>query len=80
MVNALIKLSEDANRVLNIVKARFGLKDKGEAIEFIISKYSEEENEPELRPDFVEKIRKTEHQKGFEFRSVNELRAKYNGL
>ena len=63
MVNALIKLSENSNRVLNIVKARFGFRDKGEAIEFIISRYSEEENEPELRKDFILKMMKIEGQK-----------------
>lgn len=63
MVSALVKLSDNANRVLNIVKARFGLKDKGEAIELIISKYSEEENEPELKEDFIRKFKEIEKQR-----------------
>ncbi len=33
MVKALINLSENANRVLNVVKARNRLKDKSEAVE-----------------------------------------------
>jgi len=32
MVNALIKLDENTNRVLNIVKARYGFKDKVKAV------------------------------------------------
>lgn len=63
MVNALIKLDENTNRVLNIVKAKYGFKDKGEAVEFVISKYIEAEEEPELRPEFIEKIREIEKQK-----------------
>ncbi len=64
MVNALIKLDENTNKVLNIVKARQGLKDKGEAVEFIVSKFIEIENEPELQVGFIKKIRNIEKQKG----------------
>lgn len=63
MVQALVKINEDTNRVLNVVKAKYELKDKGEAIEFVVHKYIDIESEPELRPEFVEKIRKIEKQK-----------------
>jgi hypothetical protein len=63
MVQALITINENANRVLNIVKAKFDFKDKSEAIEYIISKYIEYENEPELKPEFVEKIKKIKKEK-----------------
>ena len=53
MVQALVELDENTNRVLNIVKAKFSLKDKGEAIQFVVSEYIEFENEPELKPDFI---------------------------
>lgn len=36
MVKALITLSEHENRVLNIVKGKFGLRNKSEAISLII--------------------------------------------
>ena len=61
MIQALVKLDENTNRVLNIVKAKYGLKDKGEAIEFVVNKYSEEE--PELKQEFVEKINRLHKQK-----------------
>jgi hypothetical protein len=63
MVNALINLNENANRILNIIKAKYDLKDKGEAIEFIIQRYIEQEDEPELLPEFVEKIKEVERQR-----------------
>lgn len=63
MVQALIKLNDNINRVLNIVKAKYGLKDKSEAIEFIVNKYIEFENEPELRPEFIEKMKKIKKEK-----------------
>ncbi|MCK4347928.1 MAG: DUF2683 family protein [Thermoplasmatales archaeon] len=63
MTQALIKLNENINRVLNIVKAKYDLKDKSETIEFIVKKYIEFENEPELRPEFIEKINKIKKEK-----------------
>ncbi len=63
MVQALIEIDENTNRVLNVVKAKYNLKDKGKAIEFVVEKFIEEENEPELKPEFIEKIRQIEKQK-----------------
>ena len=62
------------NRVLNVVKAKYGLKDKGQAIQMVVSKYIKEEDEPELRPEFIEKLRKIKKQKGVQFKSIDELR------
>ena len=63
MVQALVEIDENTNRVLNIVKAKYDLKDKGEAIKLVVSEYINYENEPELKPEFVEKIRKISMQK-----------------
>ena len=62
MVKALVEIDENTNRVLNVVKAKYDLKDKAQAIGFVVRKYVQEE-EPELRPDFIEKMRKIEKQK-----------------
>jgi hypothetical protein len=69
MVQALIELNENTNRVLNIVKAKFNLKDKGEAIEYVVNEYIEFENEPELKPDFIERIKKIKKQKSIRVES-----------
>lgn len=63
MVQALIDLNENTNRVLNIVKAKYNLKDKGEAIEFVVSDYIENEGEPELKPEFIKKMEEIKKQK-----------------
>ena len=63
MIQALLKLDENTNRVLSVVKAKYGLKDKGEAIELVVKRYIESEDEPELRPEFIKKIRQIEKQK-----------------
>ena len=63
MTQALVKLNENINRVLNIVKAKYDLKDKSETIEFIVKKYIEYEDEPELKPEFIKKINKIKKEK-----------------
>ena len=63
MVQALIELDENANRVLNIVKAKLGLNDKSEAVKVLIDYYIEHEAEPELMPEFIKRIKKAERGK-----------------
>ena len=52
----MINISENANQVLNIVKARYNLKDKSQAIEKITLQFGQEIMEPELRPEFIQKM------------------------
>lgn len=66
MVQALVDLDENTNRVLNVVKAKFDLKDKSEAIQFVVTEYIEMEQEPELKPEFIEKMNKIMKQKSIQ--------------
>jgi len=59
MVKNVIELDERESRVINIVKAKYGLKDKSQALSIIIKRYEECELEPELRPEFVKEIEET---------------------
>ena len=59
MVKNVVNLSERENRVINIVKAKYGLKDKSQALSVIINRYEECELEPELKPEFVKEIEET---------------------
>ena len=58
MVQAVINIDENTNRVLNIVKAKFGLKDKSEAINLVVNEYEQAALEPELRPEYRVKLNK----------------------
>ncbi|MBW2976200.1 DUF2683 family protein [Candidatus Woesearchaeota archaeon] len=58
MVQAVINIDERTNRVLNIVKAKFGLKDKSEAINLVVNEYEQVSLEPELRPEYRTKLAK----------------------
>lgn len=74
MVQNIIELGEREDRVLNIIKAKFGLKNKSEAVAFIAQKYEESFLEPELRPEYLEKLQKIRKGKYIKFNSISELR------
>lgn len=74
MVKAMIDISSEANQILNIVKAKYNLRGKSEAITKIAIDYGEEMIEPELRPEFIDELKKIKKQKGIVFSSVDELR------
>jgi len=63
MVKAIVNINERANRVLNIVKAKHGLKTKSEAINKVVNEYGKSLLEPELRPEFIEKIKERQKEK-----------------
>ncbi|PIN94940.1 antitoxin, partial [Candidatus Pacearchaeota archaeon CG10_big_fil_rev_8_21_14_0_10_30_48] len=50
MVQSIIDINEDEDRILNIVKAKYGLKNKSQAVAFITRKYGDSFLEPELKP------------------------------
>lgn len=60
MVSAMIDIPEKVNHVLNIVKARYKLKTKSEAIAKVVSEYGSEILEPEIRPEYIKKLKKIE--------------------
>ena len=74
MVQNIIKIGEREDRVLNIVKAKFGLKNKSEAVAIIAQTYEESFLEPELRPEYLEKLQKIRKGKYFKFDSIDDLK------
>ena len=56
MVQAMVNISEEANRVLNIVKAQYGLKDKSQPINIVVDVYEKQLLEPGLRPEYKQKL------------------------
>jgi len=65
MVQSIIDLNERQDRILNIVKAKFGLKNKSQAVAMITKIYEESFLEPELRPEYVEKIKRIKKEGNF---------------
>jgi hypothetical protein len=73
MVQAMIDIPESANRVLNIVKAQFGLKDKSAAIAHVVLAYKMEFLEPELKPSFIRRMKRLEKSKTIRYKSFSDL-------
>ena len=58
MINAMINIPEKANQILNIVKARYNLKTKSEAISMIVLEHGNDILEPKIRPEYIAKLRR----------------------
>ena len=70
----MINISSHTNRVLNIVKAKFDLKNKSEAIDVMAQEYEEEILEPKLRPSFIARMKEIEKEPAI---SVENFRERY---
>ncbi len=56
MVYARITLNDYANKVLNVIKAKFNLRDKSEAINKFIDLFGDEVVEKEAKDEYLKKV------------------------
>jgi len=64
MVKAIIDIDKETNKVLNVLKAEYGLKDKSQAINRMAKEFKRFVRvEPEIRPEYIEKLKKIQKQK-----------------
>ena len=72
-----VKVKDYTNRVLGVVKEKYGLRDKGDALDKFAEMYGEEFVEPEVREEVVREIIAScdRHIKKYGFRkmSIKEL-------
>ena len=78
MVKAIIDISDNANRILNIIKAEFGLKDKSEAIEKLAEEYKEQVFEPKIKPSYLRKLKKIEKGRNIKIGTLKDFKKMYN--
>ena len=57
-----------------MVKGKYGLRNKSQAVNFVIDKFEEELLEPELRPEYLKKLKKIRKGNYTRFNSIDELR------
>jgi len=74
MVQSIIDLGVSEDRVLNIVKAQHGLKNKSQAVAMILNIYQDSFLEPELRPEYIKKLEKINKEKHHGFKDIDDLR------
>jgi hypothetical protein len=74
MAQAIVKFGDHEDRILTIVKGKHGFKNKTQAVNYIICQFGQELLEPELRPEYVNKLDRIRAGKYFKFSSMAELR------
>ena len=72
MPTAIVKLNDEANQVINIVKAKYGLQDKSQAINKMAEEYEHEVLEPELRPEYVESLKEFKKEKTVKIKDIDD--------
>lgn len=70
MPTAIVELSEEANHIINIVKAKYQLRDKSQAINRMAQEFGKELLEPELRPEYIDKLKRIEKEKSVHAKDV----------
>ena len=72
MVYARVFLNDYANRVINIIKAQFGFRDKSEALNKFIELHGEEVLEKEAKEEYLRKMiaQEKEHFKKHAYRKM----------
>lgn len=57
MVKAIVEIGKEANKILNHLKAEYGLKDKSQAINLMAHEFKRFIRiEPEVRPEYIKKL------------------------
>ena len=77
MVKAIVEIDEEANRVINILKAQYGLRDKSQAINRLAKEYKEIVLESEFRPEYIRKLLEVQKEPIIRVGSAAELRKRY---
>ncbi len=74
MIDARVKLKPYTNRVLSVVKAKYELKDKSDALNRFVEMYGVQEVEPEVKESYVKKILAIveEHHKKYGYRKMSD--------
>jgi hypothetical protein len=77
MVQAMINIDKRTNQLLNILKAKYDLRDKSQAIDIMAQQYEESLLQPELRPEFIAKAQKIMSQKAIRVGSMDDFDKRY---
>lgn len=77
MVKAIVEIDEQANKVINILKARYGLRDKSQAINEMAKQYKEIVLESEFKPEYIRRLMDVEKEPIVRIGSPRDLRKRY---
>jgi hypothetical protein len=77
MVKAIVEIDEEANKVINLLKAQYGLRDKSQAINKMAKQYKEIVLESEFSPEYIRKLMEIQKEPIIRVGSTAELRKRY---
>ena len=77
MVKAIVDIDDEANKVINILKAQYGLRDKSQAINKLAKEYREIVLESEFRPEYIRRLLEVQKEPIIRVGSVPDLRKRY---
>ncbi len=78
MASAVVSFNDHTNRLLNMIKAKFDLRNKSEAVNFVIEKYGNNALDEEVRPEYLEKIRRIMKEPAKKYSSLAEMAKEYD--
>jgi Tat protein secretion system quality control protein TatD with DNase activity len=58
MVKAIVEIDEEANKVINVLRAQYDLKDKSQAINEMAKQYKELLLDSGVRPEYLKRLEK----------------------
>ena len=70
----MINLELQQSRVAHTVKGKYGFKNTSEAVNCIVQAYQQHFLEPELRPEYVERLKTIEKEPHTSFKTAPEAR------
>lgn len=77
MVKAIVEIDEEANRVINVLKAQYGLRDKSQVINEMAKQYKVLVLESEVRPEYLKKLDKIHKEPIIRIGSADDFKRKY---
>jgi len=77
MVKAIVDIDDQANKVINILKAQYGLRDKSQAINKLAKEYREIVLESEFRPEYIHKLLEVQKEPIIRLGRATDLRKRY---
>lgn len=77
MVKAIVDIDEEANTVINILKAEYDLKDKSAAINEMAKQYKKLVLESEIRPEYLKKLGKIQKEPILRIGNYSDFRKRY---
>jgi hypothetical protein len=77
MVKAIIDINDNTNKILGIIKAEFGLKDKSQAIDMMAKEYEQLVFEPKIKASYLKRLKKIEKEKTIKIGRLKDFKRMY---